>query len=104
MNMIDQVAIAVAEASSGNSRRFVELFKQNGPAIARMVARVAINAMREPTPAMIEAAVEWLDHDGIRTEEQKKLAAGVFRAMIIAAEEDHDGTRYHPPIGRPGFR
>jgi hypothetical protein len=80
MTMIDQVAAAIADARGGAGPTFAELFpnRERGEAIIRLVAKVAIRAMREPTEAMILANSDAGGPDDEHTKAD-------WRAMIDAA-------------------
>lgn len=48
-------------------------------------AKAAIEAMREATPEMLEAALNW--HDNVAADETYPMARGVIRAAVGAALE-----------------
>ncbi|MGC4393720.1 hypothetical protein [Agrobacterium sp. M50-1] len=97
MNMIEKVAMAILK------RRYYDPEPQmygNDPEAffyqldpdhildAHDEAKAAIEAMREPTPEMLEAATGWFDH--VAADETYPMARGVMRAAVGAALEDHN--------------
>lgn len=72
MNMIEKIARAI-NLDPGNMEH-------------RNIAKSAIEAMREPTPEMLEAAIDW--HDHVAAEETYPMARGVMRAAVGAALDE----------------
>jgi hypothetical protein len=61
-----------------------------------LFARAAIEALREPTPEMVEAGFDKLDYDDTPTgrdadDFNKRVCARVFTAMLDAATSDPSG-------------
>lgn len=86
MTMIERVAKAIYEASpfkmtEGPYERQSDLHKRN----CRLLARAAIEAMRDPTDAMVDAPLPSSPSHGGRYENRRDLRPYIYRAMIDAA-------------------
>lgn len=79
MNMIEKVARAIEENVAAALPAGVTVDY-------RYAALASIEAMREPTPEMLEAAIDW--HDHVEAEETYPMARGVMRAAIGAALDE----------------
>lgn len=78
MNMIEKVARAIEE-------NIAAVLPAGVTVDFRYAALAALEAMREPTPEMLEAATGWYDH--VAADETYPMARGVMRAAIGAALE-----------------
>lgn len=94
MNMIEKVARAIF-ASEGmvytDDERMFEPFPYDEldeieQASFEHKAKAAIEAMREATPEMLEAALDW--HNHVAADETYPMARGVIRAAVGAALEE----------------
>ena len=90
MNMIEQVALAmVRKAKAGPDEvHSLDAVQMSGTEDFIALAKAAIEAMREPTQEMLEAATDW--HDHVAADETYPMARGVIRAALGAALEDHN--------------
>lgn len=87
MNMIEKVARALSVAD-GNHADACSNDEDETPAwtLYTNSAKAAIEAMREPTPEILEAALDW--HDHVAADETYPMARGVIRAAVGAALEE----------------
>ena len=97
MNMIEKVAEAIYESRRVRENRgsvtFAKAVKHRLSAPftymvvedCRHAAKAAIEAMRDPTEDVLDAAMSW--HDHVDADENYPMARGVIRAAVGAALE-----------------
>ena len=77
MNMIDQIAHAIAEADGGNFR--------DDPARYRRLAAAALQPLASPTDAMIDAAHKAVSFDALWAINSRRDFKRAVKAMLATA-------------------